>query len=74
MQCDGYKVYDKIGEQQGIVLVGCLAHARRKFFEAKDNDAQRANHALKIIQEIYLAEREIKIQAEADLALKQSNE
>jgi len=72
LQCDGYKVYDKIGEQQGIVLVGCLAHARRKFFEAKDNDAQRANHALKIIQEIYLAEREIKKQAEADLVLKQS--
>jgi transposase len=72
LQCDGYKVYDKIGEQQGIVLVGCLAHARRKFFEAKDNDAQRANYALKIMQEIYLAEREIKEQVEGNLVLKQN--
>ena len=71
LQCDGYKVYDKIGEKQDIILVGCLAHARRKFYDAKDNDAQRANHALKIMQEIYAAEREIKIQAEADLELKQ---
>jgi len=57
LQCDGYKVYDNIGMQKGIILVGCLAHARRKFFEAKDNDLERANYALKIIQDIYLLER-----------------
>lgn len=72
LQCDGYKVYDKIGQQQDIVLVGCLAHARRKFFDAKENDPKRAKHALKIIQEIYLLEREIKEQAEDNLEVKQS--
>jgi len=40
IQCDGYKVYDKIGKKEGITLLGCLAHARRKFFEAQDNDQQ----------------------------------
>lgn len=71
LQCDGYKVYDKIGEQDGITLVGCLAHARRKFFDAKENDPDRANKALNIIQSIYLEEREIKEKVKDNLALKQ---
>jgi transposase len=32
LQCDGYAAYDKLGE--GIVYVGCLAHARRTFVDA----------------------------------------
>jgi len=32
LQCDGYRVYDKLGE--GIVYVGCLAHIRRGFVDA----------------------------------------
>lgn len=59
LQCDGYRVYDKIGQQQGITLVGCLAHARRKFYDAQDNDAKRAKHALSIFAEIYKLDKEI---------------
>ena len=59
LQCDGYRVYDKIGQQKGIKLVGCLAHARRKFFDAQDNDAKRAKHALKLFAEIYALDKEI---------------
>ncbi len=32
LQCDGYRVYDKLGP--GIVYVGCMAHARRGFVDA----------------------------------------
>lgn len=32
LQCDGYGAYDELGE--GIVYVGCMAHARRGFVEA----------------------------------------
>jgi transposase len=32
LQCDGYAVYDDLAD--GIVYVGCLAHARRGFVEA----------------------------------------
>ncbi|MDB6172926.1 MAG: transposase [Chthoniobacteraceae bacterium] len=32
LQCDGYSAYDKIGAN--IVYFGCMAHARRKFFDA----------------------------------------
>ena len=34
LQTDGYDGYNAIGEKQGVVHVGCWAHARRKFVEA----------------------------------------
>lgn len=57
LQCDGYKVYDKIGMRQGIELVGCLAHARRYFYEALDTDQKLADHGLQAIKQIYQLER-----------------
>ena len=72
LQCDGYKVYDNIGEKyQDITLVGCLVHARRKFFDAQDNDPDRAKHALQIFAKIYREEKEIQAQAKEDMSLKQ---
>ena len=39
IQCDGYSAYEAFGRSAtragSIQLAGCLAHARRKFFEAK---------------------------------------
>jgi hypothetical protein len=40
MQTDGYSGYDAVGEQSGIVHVGCFAHARRKFDEALRGQAK----------------------------------
>lgn len=57
IQCDGYKVYDKLGSKKEISLLGCLAHVRRKFFEAQDNDQQRSHHALNLIKSVYEHER-----------------
>lgn len=57
LQCDGYAVYDKIGMRPGVQLAGCLAHARRKYDEAKTNDKIRSDYALKLIQQIYGLER-----------------
>jgi transposase len=34
LQTDGYAGYDALGEQPGVVHVGCFAHARRRFDEA----------------------------------------
>ena len=59
VQCDGYKVYDKIAKlNKGIQLIGCLAHARRKFYEAKDSDRKRSEYAMEIFGEIYKLDRE----------------
>lgn len=41
LQSDGYAGYNAPGSLDGIVHVGCLAHARRKFF-----DAVKAQHAV----------------------------
>jgi transposase len=71
LQCDGYKVYDKFASQENIILVGCLVHARRKFFDAQDNDPQRAKHALNLFSKIYTKEKQINQQAQQDLDLKQ---
>lgn len=72
LQCDGYTVYDKIGQQDGITLVGCLVHARRKFFDAQDNDAKRAKHALALFAKIYAFDKDIDQEAAQDMYLKQT--
>ena len=34
LQTDGYSGYSQVGEAPGITHVGCMAHIRRKFFDA----------------------------------------
>lgn len=59
IQCDGYKVYDKIARKEaGIKLIRCLAHARRKFFEARDSDRVKSDYAMNIIKQIYELNRD----------------
>ncbi|UZR99478.1 IS66 family transposase [Chondrinema litorale] len=60
IQTDGYKVYDQLLEEEGmnIILVGCMAHVRRYFEKALDNDESRAKHALLLFQQLYAIERE----------------
>lgn len=60
VQCDGWSAYEKmVKDRKDIRLLGCVAHARRKYFDAKKQDA-RANEVLEIIQRIYAAERELR--------------
>jgi hypothetical protein len=60
LQSDGYSAYDIFSEREGITLLHCMAHARRKLFEAQDNDPQRARYALSQIQLLYDVERRAK--------------
>jgi transposase len=65
LQTDGYAGYDKIGAQPGVVHVGCLAHARRKFFDAvkaqhkvgADGVKGLAPQALVMIRKLYAIEK-----------------
>lgn len=61
LQSDGYGVYRKIGQRAEVTLVGCWAHARRHFYEARVNDPERAKHALLQIQRLYAIERMARI-------------
>ncbi len=58
LQTDGYIVYDDFDKKPGITLLNCMAHARRKFDEAKDNDLVRASHVLSEMQKLYALERQ----------------
>jgi transposase len=49
--------YDVFDRTEGITLLHCMAHARRMFNEALDNDQQRAAYALNEIQKLYSIER-----------------
>jgi transposase len=57
LQTDGYAAYDVFGRDKEIILLACLAHARRKFDEAKSNDKERAENMLGMIQKLYAIER-----------------
>jgi transposase len=59
LQSDGYSVYDALEGLDNLVLVNCMAHARREFFEAKQNDPHRAEIALDFIQQLYKIEESI---------------
>lgn len=60
LQTDGYNVYDIFKENKDIRVLHCMAHARRKFFEAKDNNPTLASHALEQIGLLYDIERRAK--------------
>lgn len=60
LQTDGYAVYEDYQKKAGITLLHCMAHARRKFDEALDNDKARAEYALTEFQKLYAIERRLK--------------
>ena len=65
MQTDGYEVYEAYENAPGKRLIGCWAHARRKFVEALDEDKKHASEALVYIGKLYKIEDEMR-EAELD--------
>lgn len=58
LQCDAYAGYDELFRQQSdLIEVGCWAHARRYFFEAKESEPVQARLALLTIGKLYDVER-----------------
>ena len=70
IQTDGYEGYQELGSQPKVIHVGCWAHARRKFFEAKEVSKTKgsADVALSSINELFKIERTLR---EQDLTPKQ---
>ena len=62
LQSDGFGGYEAVGKRDGVVHVGCLAHARRMFDEALKaqpvgNRGGFALEGLMLIQKIYRIEK-----------------
>jgi len=57
LQSDGYNAYADLGPPGKITHLACMAHTRRKFEHAKDNDRERSEKALSWIGSLYDIER-----------------
>lgn len=76
VQTDGYKVYNMLsGLSHGqIDLLACMAHARRKFFEARTNNKAFSEKGLSLFAPLYAIEqraREEKFNADQIKKLRQ---
>lgn len=67
LQADAYTGYDKIYATRKIIEVGCMAHARRKFFEVMKANERNTNTktgaattALNYISKLYKIEKRIR--------------
>jgi len=56
VQTDGYEAYSIYENKNGVLLLGCWAHARRKFTEALKEDKSGAEYALEQIGMLYKVE------------------
>ena len=60
LQTDGYAAYDRFEKMAGVTLLACMAHVRRKFDQAMENDSRRSEYVLTEIQKLYALERQCK--------------
>ncbi len=73
IQCDGYEAYDCFARNRGekVVLAGCLAHVRRKFYDARETAPKVAGWFLKHFQNLYALEEQLR-QSRAGPRLRQA--
>jgi transposase len=64
LQTDGYDGYNLAAGRDGIIHVGCFAHARRYFFDASklNKKDSRAHRALDFIRKLYEIENRLRVQ------------
>lgn len=56
LQTDAYPGYDEIVLRNHLVAAGCMAHARRKFFEALESSPREAGLVLVLFRRLYKIE------------------
>ena len=53
LQTDGYAAYEHFEKHKKITLLACMAHARRKFEHASENNPAMAQKALGMFRDLY---------------------
>src|SRR3954447_7729074 len=66
LRADAASVFDQLYCSGKIIEVGCMMHARRKFYEARTSDPPRAHQATAWVQLLYDVEREAKQRHEVE--------
>jgi transposase len=73
---DGYTGYSRVTDVDGRDRAGCLAHVRRKIFDALSSAPTEARHGLELILEVYRVEHEAKarhlVRSSEHLAMRQT--
>jgi transposase len=75
LQTDGYAGYNQLAKKEQITHLSCWAHVRREFEKALQNDKNRAEIALTLIQSLYAIEkqgRELHVNERKELRLEKS--
>ncbi len=64
IQCDGHTAYQTMANHYGdsVTLAACLAHIRRKFYEARHSDRQPAAIIIRLIAHLYRIEKRLRKQ------------
>ena len=61
VQCDGYSAYNAYSAKNPeVTLSGCLAHVRRKFYEAGEEEPLRSNWIIGPIRQLYAIEERLR--------------
>jgi hypothetical protein len=62
IQCDAYSAYPSFvrGHENSVTLAGCWAHARRKFYEAREQAPRQAGFILRQIGHLYRVEASLR--------------
>ena len=61
LQTDGYAGYNALGEREGIIHVGCMAHVRRKFMDVLKAGTKKrgtAEEVVDLIAQLYGLEKQ----------------
>ena len=60
LQADAHRGYDEIYKDGRIIEAACMAHARRKYFDAQASDRRRSAIAIAFFRRLYEIEREVR--------------
>lgn len=71
IQCDGYSAYPAFARDKEVTLIGCMAHLRRGFFEAREQAPTVAGWILNQIGILYGWEEQLR-QSRAGPALREA--
>src|SRR3954452_2068373 len=68
LQTDAYASYESVvNESAGkIIAVGCWAHVRREFFDARHNQPREVHYVLGLIAQLYDVEDEVRGRSDAE--------
>lgn len=58
LQSDAYGAYEDYAKRDGVIAIACMAHARRKFYDALKSATRESKLVIKLIAKLYAYEEQ----------------